>query len=341
MQTKPITGKDRMEATFEGKKLDRYPVMLLLGGQYAEKAGYTLEQFFTDPQAALETVKLTCEALDSDAVFVPLNPMMPDAQEAFRKLLGKVPSIKKDDIKEKLPKWTVRKPREDHLFSGHLDMCESCVDEFPEAHVETMIGGPWSFALELRGANEAMLDLYDDKPFLHDIMEYTTETVIARCLAVLETGVFPFIGDPSAGMSLISPDVYREHVQPYHKRMVDAVHEKGGRIAFHICGYVDPIYEDLIDLGVDGLSIDAPSSLEKLFESGGGKTTIIGNVDPILFIEGTADQLRAEAKKCLDIAGGEARYIVGPGCQIPLQANLDNVRAFTEAGHDYGKFDVP
>ena len=338
MPTGAITGKDRIEASFEGKKLDRHPVLLLMGGHYAEKAGYTLEKFFTQPQAALDVAKITCEELDSDAMFVPLNPLMPDAQEAFRKLMGKVPSIKKPDIKEKLPKWTIRDPREDPLFSGHLDMCAKMVKEFPDFHMQTMIGGPWSFALELRGANEAMVDIYDDKPFLHDLMHYTTETVIARCSSALDTGVFPFIGDPSAGMSLISPDVYREHVRPYHQRIVDAVHARGARVGFHICGYVDPIYQDLIDLGIDLLSIDAPSSLEKLFELGRGTVTIMGNVDPVLFIEGTTERLRTEAKKCVEIAAGEARYIVGPGCQIPLQANLDNIRAFTEACHTYGTF---
>jgi uroporphyrinogen decarboxylase len=338
MQEQSITGKQRMEAALKGEKLDRLPVMLLLGGHYAEAAGYTLEQFLTQADAALETVKLTCEELDSDALFVPLNPLMPDAQEAFRKLMGKPPSIKKDNIKEKLPKWTVRLPREDPLFSSHLDMCAKCVEVFPQYHVETMIGGPWSFALELRGPNEAMLDIYDDKQFLHDLMNYTTDTMIARCLAAVELGVFPFVGDPSAGMSLISPDVYREHVLPYHQRVVDAVHEKGGQIAFHICGYMDPIFEDIIGLSIDALSIDAPSSLEKLFEVGRGKTTIIGNVDPILFIEGPPDQLQQEAKKCLDIDQGDAGYVIGPGCQIPLQASLDNIKAFTQACHEYGAF---
>jgi uroporphyrinogen decarboxylase len=338
METGTITGKDRVEASLDGKKLDRHPVLLLLGGHYAEKAGYTLEQFFTQPEAALEVSKITCEELDSDAMFVPLNPLMPDAQEAFRKLLGKVPSIKKPDIKKKLPKWTIRDPREDPLFKGHLDMCATMVKEFPEYHMQTMIGGPWSFALELRGANEAMVDMYDDKPFLHDLMHHTTATVIARCLSVLDLGVFPFIGDPSAGMSLISPDIYREHVKPYHKKIVDAVHARGDRLAMHICGFMDPIYGDLIELGIDGLSIDAPSSLEKLFEVARGKVTIMGNVDPVLFIEGEPDQLQAEAKKCLDIAKGEARYIVGPGCQIPLEADLDNIKAFTEACHTYGTF---
>jgi uroporphyrinogen decarboxylase len=101
---------------------------------------------------------------------------------------------------------------------------------------------------------------------------------------------------------------------------------------------MDPIYEDVISLGVDALSIDAPSSLEKLFEVGRGKTVILGNVDPILFIEGTPDQLREEAKKCFDVSAGEAKYVIGPGCAIPLQAKLENIKAFTQACHEYGTF---
>ncbi|MBW1817618.1 MAG: uroporphyrinogen decarboxylase family protein [Deltaproteobacteria bacterium] len=332
------TGKERMEAAFSGEKLDRMPVFLLLGGQYAEKAGYTLEQFLTQPEAALEVSKITVAELESDALFVPLNPLMPDAQEAFRKLMGKPPSIKRDDIKKKLPTWGVRQPREDKLFAAHLDMCEKMAQEFPDYHLETMIGGPWSFAMELRGAGETMEDIYDDKQFLFDLMEFTTETVIARCLAALELGVCPFVGDPSAGMSMISPAVYREHVMPYHKRIVDAVQAKDGRIGLHICGLMDPIFEDVISLGVDGLSIDAPSSLEKLFEVGRGKVTIIGNVDPILFVEGAREDLEQAAQRCLDAARGDARYVIGPGCQIPLQANLDNIKAFVDYCHRQGTF---
>jgi uroporphyrinogen decarboxylase len=232
----------------------------------------------------------------------------------------------------------VRPPREDQLFSGHLDMCERCAKAFPQYEVCTMIGGPWSFGLELRGIEEAMEDMYDDKPFLHDLMAYTTETVILRCLAAAELGVHPVIGDPSSGMSLISPAIYREHVLPYHRKIVDAVHEKGSAISFHICGFVDPIFEDLLGLGIDGLSIDAPSSLEKLFALGRGKTTIMGNVDPILFVQGTPDQLREEAGKCIGTAAGEARYVVGPGCQIPLGAKIENIKAFTQACHRLGAF---
>ncbi len=141
---KPYTGKERMEAAFSGEKLDRVPVFLLLGGHFAEKAGYTLQQFLTEPEAALQTMKITCRDLSSDIVFAPFNPMMPDALEAIRRLMGKVPSIKRDDIKEKLPKWHVRDTREDKLFAMHLDVCEKTAEMLPDCHIETLIGGPWS-----------------------------------------------------------------------------------------------------------------------------------------------------------------------------------------------------
>jgi uroporphyrinogen decarboxylase len=157
-------------------------------------------------------------------------------------------------------------------------------------------------------------------------------------LAVAELGVSAFIGDPSAGMSMISPAAYREHVMPYHEKVVNAVHDAGGRIGLHVCGFVDPVYEDVVKIGFDAFSIDAPSSLEKLFEVGRGETVIIGNVDPMLFVEGTREDLEQAAQKCLDVAQGDAKYVPGPGCQIPLQADLDNVKAFVDYCHKRGAF---
>ena len=235
------TGKQRMEAAFKGQKLDRTPIFLFLGSHLAlaEKAGFTVEQTLTDPEAALQTLKITLEILETDTVLVPYNPFQPTAQEALRKRAGKAGGSKRSDIKAKLPKWHVRRVDEDPLFMSHLDACQKTVDRFPDHHIETDIGGPWSFALELRGMMEALDDIYEDKGFLHDLMDYTTETLIVRGLAVSEMGITLHMGDPAAGMSVISPAVYREFVLPYHRRMVQALHADGARVVFHICGYGD------------------------------------------------------------------------------------------------------
>jgi uroporphyrinogen decarboxylase len=250
--------------------------------------------------------------------------------------MGKTPSIKREDIKEKLPKWHVRGAKEDKLFGAHLEVCKKTVEIFPDYHIETVIGGPWSFAMELRGVEETMQDIYEDKEFLHDLMKYTTETIIVRSLEAVELGITPFIGDPSAGMSLISPTVYKEFVHPYHQQIVQAIHDKGSRVVFHICGSVDLIMEDLVSLGIDGLSIDSPSSLEKMFAVGKGKLTIIGNVDPMLFVQGNFDQLETKVKECFEISKGEPKYAFAPGCQIPLSAPLEHIKHFTACCHKYG-----
>ena len=336
MTKNTYSGRERMEAAFTGEKLDRAPVFLILGGHLAEEAGFTLTQVMTEPEAAIEATKFLYGKIETDVMFVPFNPWLPSTLEAIRKLMGKAPSIKREDIKEKLPKWHVRDAKEDKLFGAHLEVCKKTVEIFPDYHIETLIGGPWSFAMELRGVEETMQDIYEDKEFLHDLMKYTTETVIVRSLEAVELGITPFIGDPSAGMSLISPTVYKEFVYPYHQQIVQAIHDKGSRVVFHICGSVDLIMEDLVSLGIDGISIDSPSSLEKLFAVGQGKLTIIGNVDPMLFVQGSFDQLENKVQECFEISKGEPKYVVAPGCQIPLSAPLENIKHFTVCCHKFG-----
>lgn len=127
------TGKERMEAAFNGEKLDRLPVFLLLGGHLAEEAGFTLTQVLTEPETAIEATKHLCEKIDSDILFVPFNPWLPSAQEAIRRLMGKAPSIKREDIEEKLPNWHVRDAKEDKLFGAHLDVREKTIEIFSES----------------------------------------------------------------------------------------------------------------------------------------------------------------------------------------------------------------
>ena len=62
--------------------------------------------------------------------------------------------------------------------------------------------------------------------------------------------------------------------------------------------FVDLLMEPLVYLGIDGLSIDSPSSLERILKVGRGKLTIIGNVDPMLFVQGNFYQLKLKFNIC-------------------------------------------
>ena len=62
--------------------------------------------------------------------------------------------------------------------------------------------------------------------------------------------------EPTASISLVSPDNYREFIAPYHKELVDHFKAKKVGVTAHICGVTYPIFEDLIGCGFTTISFD-------------------------------------------------------------------------------------
>ena len=78
--------------------------------------------------------------------------------------------------------------------------------------------------------------------------------------------------------------------------------------------------------------------LLKAKELAGAKVPIIGNVDPInTMMLGTPEEVRAEVMSdiaaCADSPNG---YIVSTGCDIPVDAPIENTYAFMDAVREYG-----
>ncbi|RPH92266.1 MAG: methyltransferase [Calditrichaeota bacterium] len=64
-------------------------------------------------------------------------------------------------------------------------------------------------------------------------------------------------GDDLGGQQgpLISPQLYREYYQPFHKKMWRLVKELANvKILLHSCGGIEPYLEDLIDAGLDAVN---------------------------------------------------------------------------------------
>lgn len=70
----------------------------------------------------------------------------------------------------------------------------------------------------------------------------------------------------------------------------------------------------------------------------GDKVPLIGNVDPInTMMLGTPEDVRREVLQNIsDCADSPNGYIVSTGCDIPVDAPLENVYAFMDAVREYG-----
>lgn len=341
-----ITPIDRIEATFRGEYLDRVPVYIncARSDYITEKSGYSRTEILTEPDKDLKALQLSQEEFPSDIIRVPADPLLADALAA-RLELKKGPSGPTGgrmlENKAKLAGMKVRDPRESRTYRAFLDMVSRVKDMFPDHPVMAMAPGVWSNAAELRGPETFILDTYDDPDFVHSLLRFTTELAKARgeALGEMEADMVIF-GDPSAGCSLISPRIYREFVKPYHKEVADHLKDKlKVWVGFHICGYTDPIMEDLVSLPLDWFEIDSPSSLEKMKGLAKGKMTVKGNVSTEIFSEGTEEDVDAAVRACVDKGAPGGGYILAPGCALPGNMKPDNVKAFLRAANHYGNLD--
>jgi uroporphyrinogen decarboxylase len=340
-----ITGRERVLAAFNREYLDRVPICIASAMNCVEEAGYSLEDFLLDDDIAMKVTAKSLELFPSDMVRVPGDPTLPIIAEArFRKKHGenaRMEPILKD--KSRINEISFQDPKKSPSYRKYLDLCRISAMEFGERAVQALFPGPWSGAANFRGVEAIIIDTMDDPEFVHRLMRITTDLAKQRGLALMETGVLMVVaGDPSASCSLISPKIYREFIKPYHKELMDHLKEEGSKrkvfAGLHICGYIDPIMEDLVDVEPDFIEIDGPSSLKRMVEVSKRKVVIRGNIRSELFLQGEREDMDNAVKECIETAAKGSAYILSHGCALPPNAPLERIRWYMEAGLRYGRY---
>lgn len=338
-----MTGKERVRAAMRREYADKVPVSFPIQFHAPRLAGYTIKEVMTDSDKAVMAMKkayetfhpdvIVCVQLSADIFAGPLGGQWEFDHEGIH-AKGELLKDPKD-----LTKLTIPDLEKCERLPYYIDVCNRVREEIQDAAVGASSIGPWVLACMLRGTEQLLSDTFDSPFFVHDLMRFTTDWTNSVNMAIARTGVGLTISEPSAGCSVISPKIYREFIKPYHREVVDFFKQKKIGISFHICGRLDPIMEDIVEVGPNSLSIDAPSSLERLVEISKKKCVIIGNVSTDLFLRGTKEEIEKEVKRCIDTAAKGGAYILCPGCGIPPNAPVENIHYFMEARDKYGSYE--
>ena len=126
---------------------------------------------------------------------------------------------------------------------------------------DIMCLGPFEGACFLRGYEQFCMDLYWNLDMAHAILDKVTETDIALWDLFLQN-VDGYVQVVAQGDDLgtqrgtwIKPEMYRELIWPYHKRLYDFIHSKTqAKVFMHSCGSVFDLIPDLIEAGVQILN---------------------------------------------------------------------------------------
>jgi len=315
--------------------------------------GLSIEEYCTNPQKAIKAQLHYYERYEPD-VILAYNDLAKEAEAVGCSVKYSdyvVPSVAAhvlQDDKGKLAKLSIPDPKSAGRLPGFLEMCEGLMAAKLPTATGAVLVGPWTIAMLMRNPEMLLLDTFEDPAFIHDLMRFTTEYCKVFGDEALKTKIGLSFSEPTASISLISPDNYREFIAPYHKELVDYFKAKKVGLTTHICGTTYPIYEDLIQAGFTTLSIDLDQQsdpklhvdqLKRLKEVAKKRVVVIGNVDATLFERATRDEIEAEVRRCVDTAARDSAFILSTSCEIPPRSNPEVVGWFLEAAKEYGRYD--
>jgi uroporphyrinogen decarboxylase len=188
------------------------------------------------------------------------------------------------------------------------------------------IEGPLAEYADLRGLENALMDLIDKPEMFTDAADTLVQNAVSFAVAQIEGGA-DMIGIGDAAASLIGADLYTKYVLPLEQKLIAAIHEAGAAVKLHICGNIKNIVQYIAQSGTEIIDVDWMVPLEKARQLVGPEVTLCGNFDPsAVLLQGSAEDVAEAAKKCLE-AGGE-RFILMPGCEVPPATPEENIRAF-------------
>jgi len=344
-----FSGAQRISAAFkktftnEKPQIDRIPAYLFTGQCNTQLIGASIREFLLDPKIFVKAQVAAYERYKPD-ILLMMWDLLTDVEAIGNELKFPEDSLCIStkfalEDKGKLSSLKLPDPTKDGRLPGYLEAVAETKKILGDAIVSAVIAGPWTIAIGLRDATELIRDAMKDPDYVHELMQFCTQASIRSAEAIIPLGVGLGYSEAAASCSLISPKMYRRLVFPYHRQIVDHFKAKKVGLGLHICGYVDPILEDMVDTGATNISIDAPTDLAKAVEATRGKAVLIGNLNTNLFFSGSRDQMKQAMINCIDSAPRDSGYILASGCEVPAIAPLEKIDWFKELVDELGQYD--
>jgi uroporphyrinogen decarboxylase len=143
------------------------------------------------------------------------------------------------------------------------------------------------------------------------------------------------------GRPFMSPDMYRELVQPAHQYTFDYAHSLGLPVIVHSCGMIEKLVPGLIQAGMDCLQVievKAGMDLLKLHRLYGDKIALCGGIDVRELYSNDVDRVDAELMRKIPEAMKGFGYILHSDHSIPNTVDYPVFRHFLDKGLEIGTY---
>ncbi len=341
-----MTPKERAYALFGGKEVDRMPIKLF-SPYIGMNFGATYEEAFAEAKSRAHWLIESYKRFGQDGLSVNYRldgiPVAFGAESTYDS--AGIPIIKDAVLKEfdDVDHLDLEKIRfeNDPNAQTAFEAVQIIQDELNE-EIFTGVGfmGPFTTAANLAGVDKVLRGMRKDPEGLKKLLDFAADITIEVGRKFVENKIGIGLAEPTA--SLLSPKQFREFVIPYYVKVMDQWKEWGSFGAgFHICGDTTNLLEAFTEMGIRGVSIDSAVDIAKAKELVGDKLSIMGNVSPLEVLQGTPESIEKEVISVFSKGWDNPRgFTIAPGCDIPVQASLENIDAYMAAARKCAKYPV-
>ena len=201
----------------------------------------------------------------------------------------------------------------------------------------------------LRGTEQTFVDLALAEPaglLLHKRRSEINLEITRRTLEAARGGVdFLWMGEDlgSQNAPLISVELYRKRIRPFHQQLVDLAKSFDLPVMIHCCGSSSWAFPDFIEMGitaVDTLQPEArdmsPEYLKRVFGVRLAFHGCISTAGPVA--TGTAKETIEYCRRTLEIMMPGGGYCFAPTHQLQDNSPVENVLAMYETAKKHGLY---
>lgn len=207
------------------------------------------------------------------------------------------------------------------------------------AAIFTMTDMIWEIAWYLRSMEALMIDMAGEDEKAVFLLDKMTELACLRAENYAQCGIDILHTGDDVGMQgamMMDPDFWREWLKPRLERVIRSAKRAKPDIIFsyHSCGFIEPIIEDLIDVGVDVLNPVQPECMDfkAIHERYGDRLSFWGTIGTQTTMPfGSPDDVRHEVHKNLEIAGDKGGLLCTPTHLLEPEVPWENIEAYVEA----------